>query len=382
MNQPISIPIARHLREPYLIVQTPKMIAQSKGSPRKIVRSPQPARVSDRIARAMFGAPSALRTEAERRRARLLAAFDVVAGVPLLFGAIQVGLLDPQPGEAGVAWLLAGGAAWALCAYLLSRTGQLRIAAGLTIALLWLAPATYLGIEAHHGHAIAPWTAAWLAIPILVAGGIARPAPIVVAASGAIVVPAAASAGGPAGAAIAPSAFLACIGGITFLLACHREGNDRDDLAAMAAKNAELVAEGEVQKKRIEARAAELRRAHDELDRAQRMLSDQRRALTRSETIVSLTRETADVVHETMAPLATMLGALSEARALADEYARSLDYPDTTDADHRAIAERMARSLDRARQAAEKSAALVHSADVELHQCGKPGPESRRRVAS
>ncbi len=187
MSQPISIPIARHLREPYLIVQTPKMIAQSKGSPRKIVRSPQPARVSDRIARAMFGAPSALRTEAERRRARLLAAFDVVAGVPLLFGAIQVGLLDPQPGEAGVAWLLAGGAAWALCAYLLSRTGQLRIAAGLTIALLWLAPATYLGIEAHHGHAIAPWTAAWLAIPILVAGGIARPATIVVAASGAIV---------------------------------------------------------------------------------------------------------------------------------------------------------------------------------------------------
>jgi len=364
------------------MVQTPKMIAQSKGSPRQIVRSPEPPRVSERLAQAMFGAPAALRTDAERRRARVLAAFDVVAGVPLLLGAIQIGLLEPTPEDAGVAWLLAGGAAWALCAYLLARSGQIRLATGLTIALLWLAPAGYLGVEASRGHTIAPWTAAWLAIPILVAGSIARPSTIVVAASAAIVVPAAATGGNPSAAAIAPSAFLACVGGITFLLACHREGADRDQVAALATKNAELAAEGEVQKRRIEARAAELRRAHDELDRAQRALSDQKRALTRSESIVSITRETAGVVHETMAPMATVLGALSEARALADEYARSLDYPDTTDEDHRAIAERLSRSLDRARQAAEKSAALVHSADVELHQAGKAGPESRRRVAS
>lgn len=365
------------------MVQTPKTIAQRDVATPRIPRAPRTLRLSDRIAQAMFGARSGARAPVDQRRARVIQAFAVAVGAPMIVAAIELGIVDPRPDDAGLAWLLTGGAAWALCAFLLARAGQNRVATGLTIALLWLAPATYLGVEMQRGHATSPWAASWLAISIVVAAALARPATIVLAASGAIVVPAAFASGPQASAALGPSVFLAGLGLVTFLLAYHREAGDREEIAVLHRRNAELVAEGQVQKKRIDARAAELRRAHDEIDRAQRALSDQKRKLTRSESIVSITRETAEVVHETMAPMATVLGALSEARSLSDEYMRSLEDPDTTDADHRAIADRLARALDRARQAAEKSAALVHSADVELHLVApQSGSEIRKTVKS
>ena len=78
--------------------------------------------------------------------------------------------------------------------------------------------------------------------------------------------------------------------------------------------------------------------------------------------------------------IAVVLGALSEARALVEEYARATDDPDTTDSDHRALAADIGDALDLAKRAAERSDALVRSADMELHLAGDARSEVRRRV--
>jgi hypothetical protein len=51
-----------------------------------------------------------------------------------------------------------------------------------------------------------------------------------------------------------------------------------------------------------------------------------------------------------------------------------------TDGDHRALAKQIGGALELAKRAAERSAALVRSADMELHLAGDPRPEVRRRA--
>jgi hypothetical protein len=381
VNEPISIPTAGHLGDPYLLVQTPKMVSQGKVPRPSLHRSPTSSGLSGRVAWALFGEEGRAAAPAERRKAQLLSALNVVLGVPMLLGAVDLGMLDPRPGAAHLPWMLAAGTVCAACAYALSRTRHVRLATGLSIGLLWAGPAAYLVAEAHRAQAVSPWAAVWLAVPILVAGALARPSTSVVVGSAAILVPPAAMYGQLASeTAIAPSAFLACVGAVTFVLACHRESVDRDRMAEAMTRNAELAAESRSQKKRAEARSAELHRVQGELDRMERKLSDQRGALVRSESFATITRETAGVVHETRAPIAVVLGALSEAKALVEEYARATDDPDTTDSDHRALAADIGDALDLAKRAAERSDALVRSADMELHLAGDARSEVRRRV--
>ncbi len=381
MNEPISIPTAGHLGDPYLLVQTPKMVSQGKVPRRSLPHVHTSSGVSNRVAWALFGTADRMCSPAERRRAQLLAALNVVLGVPLLFGALDLGMFAPHLAAGYLPWLLAAGAGWAAGAHALSRTRHVRLATGATIALLWAGPAAYMAAEVHRAQTVSPWAATWLAVAIVVAGALARPSTAVVVGSASILVPATAAYGGSATeAAIAPSALLACVAAITFVLACHREGVDRDRMTEMATKNAELAAESRSMKKRMEARAAELRKVQGELDRLERALSDQRGALMRSESFATITRETADVVHETRAPIAAVLGALTEARALVEEYARATEDPDTTDSDHRALAADIGDALALAKRAAERSAALVRSADMGLHLAGNPRSEVRRRA--
>jgi signal transduction histidine kinase len=381
VNEPISIQTAGHLGDPYLIVQTPKRVSQGKVPRRSLPRIRTSGGLSSRVAWALFGNEDGARSPEDRRKGQLLSALNIVLGVPLLLGSIELGLVEPRPGAGPLPWMLAAGAACAGCAYALSRTRHVRLATGLSIALLWLGPAAYLAAEIQRAQAVSPWAAVWLAVPILVAGAIARPSTSVIVGSAAILVPPAAAWGGTATeAAIAPSAFLACVGAITFVLACHRESVERDRMSEVLTKNAELASEGRAMKKRMEARAAELRKARDELDRVERTLSDHRGALMRSESFATITRETADVVHETRVPIAAVLGALTDARTLVEEYARASEDPDTTDRDHRALAADIGEALDLAKRAAERSAALVRSADMELHLAGNARSEARRRV--
>ena len=381
MNEPISLPNAGHLGDPYLLVQTPKMVSQGNKTPRRsLPRVRTSSGFSNRVAWALFGAGHSSASPADRRKAQLLSALNVVLGVPLLLGALELGMVEARPGAAYLPWLLGAGALCAAVAYGLSRTRHVRLATGVSIALLWLGPAAYVVLEAQRAQAVSVWASVWLAVPIVVAGAIARPSTSVIVGSAAIIVPPAAAYGATAEAALGPSAFLACVGAVTFVLSCHRESVEGDRLGELMTKGAELGAEARALKKRLDARTAEVRKVRDELDKLERVLSDQRGALVRSESFATITRQTADVVHESRAPMQTVLSALAEARALADEYARGVDDPDMTDSDHRALACDLSEALDVAKQAAERSAALVHTADMELHLAGKVRVEAQRRA--
>lgn len=386
MNEPVSLPNAGHIGDPYLLVQTPKMVSQgNRSSKRSLSRGNLPrvttsSGFSNRVAWALFGTGHSSASPADRRKAQLLSALNVVLGVPLLLGALELGMAEPRPAAAYLPWLLGGGALCAAVAYGLSRTRHVRLATGLSIALLWLGPAAYLVLEAQRAQTVSAWAAVWLTIPIVVAGAIARPSTSVIVGSAAIIVPPAATYGASAEVAIGPSAFLACVGAITFVLACHRESVERDRMSELLTKSAELSAEGRALKKRLDTRTHEVRKIRDELDRLERMVSEQRGALVRSESFATITRQTADVVHESRAPMQTLLSALAEARALVDEYSRAVDDPDMTDSDHRALAEDLGDALDMAKRAAERSAALVSTADMELHLAGKVRTEAQRRA--
>ena len=88
MNEPISIPTAGHLGDPYLLVQTPKMVSQGKVPRPSLHRSPTSSGLSGRVAWVLFGEEGRAAAPAERR---------------------NLGMLDPRPGAAHLPWMLAAG---------------------------------------------------------------------------------------------------------------------------------------------------------------------------------------------------------------------------------------------------------------------------------
>ncbi|HMI89666.1 MAG TPA: substrate-binding domain-containing protein [Polyangiaceae bacterium] len=113
-----------------------------------------------------------------------------------------------------------------------------------------------------------------------------------------------------------------------------------------------------------------LRERVEELERAQEALRENRERLLISESMASLGRLTAGMAHEMNTPLAAVRAALGELLDLIGEYRTSIDGPDVTAEDHRAIAAEMEAATKLADSAAQNVAGFVRGIKAETRDLG------------
>jgi ligand-binding sensor domain-containing protein/signal transduction histidine kinase len=110
--------------------------------------------------------------------------------------------------------------------------------------------------------------------------------------------------------------------------------------------------------RQLKARQRELARLVDERTEELRRSQEQ---LVVSEKMAAFGRLTAGIAHEINSPLGGVLNSLQLARLYIDEYGASLDDPDVTATDHRAIAENLTSSIALAEAGTRKVAQFVRS---------------------
>jgi signal transduction histidine kinase/DNA-binding LacI/PurR family transcriptional regulator len=110
---------------------------------------------------------------------------------------------------------------------------------------------------------------------------------------------------------------------------------------------------------RLEAALGDLKAQHEQLEDANRMLTENQRRLVASEKMASLGRLTAGIAHELNTPLAAVRTSVEILRDLVGEYAESIGDPRVQGDDHRAIAADMRKLVDSALASAEKSAGFI-----------------------
>ncbi len=326
--------------------------------------SPAPRAASPSWLGWMLLSPSpALASEAERRHARLLAAVNLTAIVLYVFGAVTAASFQPPPANFQLPVTLACYGALAIGTYALSRSRHMRLATGLTLLFHWLTPVTNVltGLPSEIPQPF--WGCAWLVLPILLAGSLARPRTTVVVAVASCALPLLLCAAGVAVASIAmpTTVFLCVFSGLAVVTSRHRDAVERDRGAELRARNAELFALKTSLENRVEERTRELQKSHDDLDGAYQALRRNKESLVLSEKMASLGRLTAGIAHEMNSPIAAVRAALSEVRSLAVEYRRSARDPGVTPEDHEAIAAELIEAAELASRGAERAAAFVRS---------------------
>jgi DNA-binding LacI/PurR family transcriptional regulator/signal transduction histidine kinase len=115
---------------------------------------------------------------------------------------------------------------------------------------------------------------------------------------------------------------------------------------------------------------ASLRERVEELERAQQALRENQERLLISESMASLGRLTAGMAHEMNTPLAAVRAALGELLDLIGEYRTSIDGPDVTAEDHRAIAAEMEAATKLADNAAQTVALFVRGIKAKTRDLG------------
>lgn len=320
-----------------------------------------------RLGQALFAPSRHVTSPIERRNARLLAAIDLVASFMLLSGAIEARFLAQAPYANRISLVLLVCFAFAVLSYVASRSRYLRFATALCVGVHWSIPVVMLALRgvmlpAEAADAFA--FPAWFTLSILFAGTLSRPWHVLVVGAASALVAILQTAIGvtdnPQETAQVVI-FLANVTIVTFVLSRHRDRVEADRSALLLAQNSELRGLKRSLEDRVHARTAALKKSHDELDRAYQKLQAHQRSLILSEKMASLGRLTAGIAHEMGTPVAAVRNALSETAALIDEYARSIDDPDVTDADHSAIAADMRDANELAKKAAERAAAFVRS---------------------
>ncbi len=97
------------------------------------------------------------------------------------------------------------------------------------------------------------------------------------------------------------------------------------------------------------------------LERANEMIRQKQEQLVSSERMASLGRLTAGIAHEMNTPLAAVRASLSELDKLVVEYGSSMEDPEVSPDDHRAIASEMSRAVALASSATERAASFIQS---------------------
>jgi signal transduction histidine kinase len=125
------------------------------------------------------------------------------------------------------------------------------------------------------------------------------------------------------------------------------EGQVRERTAALQAANRDLSLS-----------IADLRTAYEQLERNQT-------SLVRADRLATLGRLAAGMAHEVNTPLGAVINELSTLEALGREYADSIDDPEVSQQDHRAIASELITTTEAATRWARKAADFIRK--VKLH---------------
>jgi signal transduction histidine kinase len=131
-------------------------------------------------------------------------------------------------------------------------------------------------------------------------------------------------------------------------------------LQQMAAYAAIAISNAQIHRQQVEVattlrkQAAELEQAYGELNRSQEQLLI-------AEKMAALGRVTAGIAHEINSPLGGVSNSLMAVKGFIGEYQASIDDPEITSEDHRAIAEDMLNALGTAEGALTKVAQFVKS---------------------
>jgi signal transduction histidine kinase len=224
-----------------------------------------------------------------------------------------------------------------------SRTRRLRLAAWLGVGASFTLTWALLVAAPDPAHPQLFWTAAWFVVAILVAGAFAGPRDALL---------------------VGVAAAVSC------LVEGARRGTDNFDLGQSILFLANASVLTFVFARRRHQIAADLEWSRSDAASAHRTRLRQQRSRLASEKMASLRRLMAGIAHEMSSPLAAVRAELSEIRALADEYHRSIEDIDVREEDHRAIARDMADAIQLAEGAAERAACLVRSIESQTRDIG------------
>ena len=229
---------------------------------------------------------------------------------------------------------------------LASRARRQRLAAWLGVGASFTFTWALLVAAPDPAHPQVFWTAAWFVVSIIVAGAFAAPRDALLVGAAAVV---------------------AC------LVEGSRRGADTFDMGQSILFIANASVLTFVFARRRQQMAADFEWSRSDAASAHRALLRQQRSLLASEKMASLRRLMAGIAHEMASPLTAVRAELSELRALADEYHRSIEDIDVREDDHRAIARDMADAIQLAEGAAERAASVVRSIesqtrDIRAHE--------------
>lgn len=131
-------------------------------------------------------------------------------------------------------------------------------------------------------------------------------------------------------------------------------------LQQMAAYAAIAISNAQIHRQQVEVATA-LRKQATELEQAYGELNRSQEQLLIAEKMAALGRVTAGIAHEINSPLGGVSNSLMAVKGFIGEYQASIDDPDITSEDHRAIAEDMLNALGTAESALTKVAQFVKS---------------------
>ncbi len=334
------------------------------SAPSRAVESPL-----GRVGRLFFEASRAIVPEADRRQARLLASLNFLLIFVYAGGEIAASMYAPEKISPSILPVLACSGLLSVAAYGFSRTRHIGAAIIVSLSVQWITPLAAMLADAATESVGIFRTSAWLALSMLLAIGTATLRAAVVLAAAALVLPVVGALlhlGSQHADLPHTFVYVLSLGGLTVALTHHRSRMEHDRSAELRARNAELIALGE----HLAARRAELRDNNKALAKAYADLQKNQESLLLSEKMASLGRLTAGIAHEMGSPLAAVRAALAEARALIDEYERSIGDPDVTDQDHHAIAADVGRSLQLADKAAERASSFVRNIKARTRDVG------------
>lgn len=313
-----------------------------------------------RIAGVLLSPSTTLRSEVDRRRARLIATLNLALLVICLLAAFGVAEILPTGLQSALARLLFLDAAFSLGAYGVSRSRHVDLAVLLSFGAQWMITVGVLFAPENNDPSRVFCSAAWLSVLIVIALGVADLRRMIYVVVASLAVPAIAAAshrGGSPHDVPHAVALLVSVGVLAIAINHHRALIEEARSSELSARNAELLALGE----HLSARRAELKKSNLALEKALADLQRNQQSLLLSEKMASLGRLTAGIAHEMNSPLAAVRSALAEATSLVAEYRESVGNADVTAHDHREIASDLQSSLDLADRAAERAASFVRN---------------------
>lgn len=313
-----------------------------------------------------------------RRDARLLAAITLVLALHAAQGIFTSPLLLPAPEGVTIGHALIGVTLGDAAAYVLARTGRVRAATYLTIALVLLVPVV-ISLLPGPDFFGSMSTAAWMVLAILTASVLLSPAAVLTTGAGALAVLVLDGAyhrgnlNWPLSDAVV---LLVCTTAIVYVYGRHRNAVEALRKKELGERNHALEQLRAELEARVEERTAELHRAATGLETAFYKLKESQSMLLQTEKMAAIGRLTAGFAHELASPLSAVLASTDALAELCGELEASIGDASVTENDFREIAHEMADCNSVADVAAKRAADFVRGLRAHTRD---PGPQARER---